>query len=630
MLQFKDIKPYLDVIGDTPQIELLHPYYNQSILEKREVQSLAGDAYPDYMDKNRPRELPSNKVHRKAIWDNAVKPVFSRVRKLVYSISQHSDYVVQFPNDNNQEDNLKKSTTQDFGVDGNLENWVWNEYADYLAKDPNAVIVFLPKEAENQSQRREAIAKILPCENVWMHKKGEFAVLLSDEKTPLEGQNFEYQYTGKILYFFDKDSYSIATQTAVQIEGDKAYMKWDILGLTQNEQGFNLTAIPHFCGMMPVRNFGFALKESKFSRKYELYESIYSKVKTFIKSANQRYSDYQLEALNSVTTLHWIREAPCNHCDGEGEIDKWDSEGLEKNRIVCPTCQGKKIHTQYSANDRIVISASVEKTLTDTKVVNPSGDVAGSIQNDPINMKELYLKFEEEVRKIFEGMGLSSLNYMALEISGKAKVEDKDETIQFMKDVAMHVKGILDFSYWCNAGIIYGMTKKITDLVPTISVPNRFNLDRASEMQADLKEAITSGFDGGIKDILILKYIEQISGAESVQYERYALRIQLDGYRHFSLEQKQNMISNASTLGDRTSVQFTDLMKEIQFSINFENIYQDCTMEVFDFNELTLKEKKVKMLAYGDKYFTVKPANEEIYAFTQRPTVNVVDSKQIN
>ena len=178
----------MELLGALPRKELLHPYYFDSIKVKKDLLEITGDEYPEYMAKNRPRESETNAKYRKETWDNVAKPFVGRITKTLFSISQNSDYNVQFPIENDPTDNLQTYLTENFGAEGNMEKWLWREVVDNVRKDPNAVLMYLPIEAIDTNNRREVVGKIIPCENVWVHKKGEFAVLVSDEKTPLSGQ----------------------------------------------------------------------------------------------------------------------------------------------------------------------------------------------------------------------------------------------------------------------------------------------------------------------------------------------------------------------------------------------------------------------------------------------------------
>lgn len=635
MLTWEKIKPYLEISGDLPKKQLLHPFYDEAKKYREEMIELFGDKYPKWMDLNRPRESDDHKKYRKEIFANPIKPVQTRVFGFIKSIQNSADYYIRYADESNEEvETFEHYVKEKFGLDGSLENWIWNEGIDAMKIDPNSVMVFIPKETTNELNRRDVEGKFLPCTNVWQLKRGEFAVIESDEKTQLQGEIYEQDYSGKILYFFDTESYCVAKQLTKPdplVNNDFNYFtQWEVMGFNAESQ--TLTPDLHYCEGLPVVKVGRLLKDQKMSRRYELFVSELEPVIANLKKAIRRDSDREVEAIVSTTTLHWrMATGECKNCAGTGKKNDLSAEGYPI-QTTCKVCGGSGKDTPKTSLDMTVVSTEKinEGLMGGDKVVNPIIPPGGSVQNVPINMQAMRTEYSNEVEESFTGLGLGTFNYLALNQSGVAKREDKEEGIRFFVNMANHIaKNLLIWGHWCVASIRYGISGKQLDLMPTINIPTRTNLDTIDEVRNQLKEAIETKMDSGIIDTLQLKLLKLEAGDDSLEYNRYHLRMRLDGFRNMSEQQKWFAIGNLATLGDRNSDSYLQAVKAYQFSINFDKIYQDAIIETEGFDAMMLSEKKKIMDEIAKRYETIKPASEPITQLTQNPPVNVINQNQI-
>jgi len=625
----KQVKPYLSLVGNAPRQELLHPFYQDSINHKNEILELFSLTYPKFMELTRPRESDAQKKYRKDVFQNPTLSIKERVFDYIKNIKKNADYAVKYASDagKNQED-YNNYVKEKFNREGDLEGWMWENAVNMVSLDPNAVMAFIPIESQTETEPRKVKGKFLPCENVWMHQKAEFAVILSDDKLPMAGEVYESQYTGAIIYFFDHESYCIAKQKSKTDSTNKS-VTWEILGLTSNEDGsINFNPPLHYCDGLPVRKLGKTLDKMLYSNKYELFKHELSSEFPFIRTTIKRFNDMEIEVNTATNTLHWRKKAPCNNCGGTGKVTIWENDS--KVASNCQKCKGEGWSFAMSSLDVHVVSDQIGEDWKGINQAIQATAPGGSVQNAPINLMALTDQYKEQYSSVFHNKGLSSLLPIHFAQSGTAKKEDKEGAIRFGTEWANHIcNNLLSWAYWCVASMRYGIAGNQLELMPDIAIPRQFNLDTKEEVGVQLKDAIVNKMDAGVIDTLQLKYLKLEAGEDSDAYKRYELRMLLDGYRGHSAEEKYLMISNEFALGDRTSEQFANKVKALYFSVNYDKIYQDAVIENYDFGHLSIQEKKLKMVEIATRYESILPADKPLESFTQRSPVNMQDRNQV-
>jgi hypothetical protein len=95
--QIKTVLEHISIDGQLPK-EMLHSYYEESKTIQSEIAKAFGDEYPDYLDKNRPREKKAHKDYRKDIYRNPLKGFLDKqIGRLDY-IPESDDFSVVWPN----------------------------------------------------------------------------------------------------------------------------------------------------------------------------------------------------------------------------------------------------------------------------------------------------------------------------------------------------------------------------------------------------------------------------------------------------------------------------------------------------------------------------------------------------
>lgn len=641
MLDFESqIKPYL--IGATKKDfpkELVHPYYNLSKKVKQNIAETFADEYPSFLDKNRPKERKEFKSYRKDIFKNLVLPFRTKVRNQFLSIRNAEDFYIQFKS----EENLDEKRTLEyycenlFGLHKSVQNWIWNEWLKLFLEDPNSVGVILPVEKASQNEYRDARGLFLPCDNVIYFAQGQFAVLLSLETSTYTDATGKKKTDGKILYFFDNESYTIATQISEFREGGSYLAQFSLLGIDPlvnevGETGYYFNFPLHGSTEFPVFNVGMTVKESKAFGKFNLYDSIIADAIPHLQTAMQRANDKEISAIHHTALREWqYTQKKCGCGDGTVKKEVLDSDGNFVSFVneTCPKCGGSGYTAFVDSLEIMLVTPPKPVGFDDDKVAvmptPPGGYIEGSIEP----LKAFREEFEYEIRDAYKALGMEHLNESPIVQSGISKKYDRGELSQLLTNVSRFLKEeIFDTVFECIDSIRYGFSGKSGQQLPVVSTPKRFDLSTEEITRLELEQAINKGFDSSIIDSKTLKYIEQATGKESEFYKKYELRMKIDPYRSLTNEDKSFEIANLFVTADRESEQFNHQLRKLYFSKNFEACLQEALITNADFWAKEVKDQKAILESINDQLFSVLNKDKEVIALALRPTVDIKNNNQ--
>ncbi|MFC0183353.1 hypothetical protein ACFFJX_12620 [Pseudarcicella hirudinis] len=469
MLDFEtQIKPYL--LGASKKEfpkELLHPYYEQSKKVKSNISETFADIYPGFLDKNRPKEKKEYKAYRQDIFKNLVLPFRTKVRNQFNSIRNAEDFYIHFPDTKkvDEKDTLEYYCEKEFGMHKSVSNWVWNEWLPLFLQDPNAVGVILPVETDNPNKFRDVRGLFIPCENVIMFAQGRFAVLKSLEKSTYIDSNGKIKKDGIILYFFDHDSYSIATQISEIREGGTLSSQFYLLGIETLQTEENTVAYfkfpEHYSPEFPVFNVGMIVKESQEFGKYNLYDTIIADAIPHLQTAMQRANDKEISALHHTALREWQytqKKCSCENGKVQKELLDADNNFLMYAQENCPKCGGSGYTAFVDSLEIMLVTPPDPSGFDDDKKpaampTPPGGYIEGSIEP----LKAFREEFEYEIRDAYKALGMEHLNESPLVQSGVSKKYDRGELSQLLTNVSRFIKEeIFDTVFTCIDSIRYG------------------------------------------------------------------------------------------------------------------------------------------------------------------------------
>jgi hypothetical protein len=640
MLDFqRDIKPYLIPHGVTlPQDKLLHPYYKQSVEHASLIDSVFGDAYPEFLQVDRPkeREKKSHRNFRAAIYKAITKPFRRRLIRTLSAIRNADDFVIEFPlPDTNikHEDTLLYYTNEEFGPWKSVEEWFWGQVVQRYIDDPNSAAVLVPQIPDDATAYRTVLPLWVGSKQIWYHAEGVRSVICAEKKNPVISGGVTTK-DGLILYFFDKESYCVAKQIAV-VDG---VTQWDILGLevVQGEDGtiYQRENFPrHYFRVMPVFKVGSVISKTSDDGEFVFYESMVSDAIPNLKTVLQRSSDIDIEALLHTGSLEWqYVTKKCNVCSGDGYTESKQDGKTRKIKTTCTRCKGAGYDIFDSNLEKILISPPTQSSFEDDKPLTLPTPPAGMIERSPDAIKEFREEYKRNFTEAYQAIGLGHISdQIFMSSSGISKRYDRAEAENMVMDVSNHFTlKLLRPVYEATDCIRYGPVNMHGQQKPTVKSPKRFDLNTIDATREELNDAMQHEYSEELKDSLQIKYLEQKDGKESDGYKILRIKSRLDPHRNKTDEMKSFLISQAYLTMDRKSDEFRETVKQIQFSINFEAVLRDAIMEDPDFYLKTTQEQYAILMLKNETYFSIRPADQPIEMSTLAPLVNAKDVDQMN
>lgn len=650
MLDFKrDIEPYLQLYSDNrPKTSLRHSFYQASIDHRDRLRTAFRKAYPDYLNINRPKEREAYKKYRAEIYRNPMRSLRRKAIDSLDYIQQADDFAVSFPALKEEaKDSLKELVTDTrYTKDGSLQEWFFGKVRKKYVDDPNAVIVMLPMvEAASDNERVVPVPLLINCENVYQHRKGEFAVLESPEKTFIQTDN-GVNKTGKILIFVDADSYCIARQTAQRTVNNSPILLWDITGMDQmvdpedpEKMVSVFAARKHNCPVMPCRKIG-KINEDEAEEKNgkttgytlvssndqgeEYYESILSDALPHIEGVQEVSSDIQVERNFHVSGEEWrFAQKRCansnltgGNCDS-GRVHLLNSEGQPTGQTMpCPNCKGTGMDNSGSGVGGIILVSpptanSLQEEGRPTNLPIPPG---GFIPRNIEPLQEFVKEVEREKKGAYETINMQFLMESPIDQSGTAKRIDREELYRTLIVHGAHLCALLGFLYECAA-----YQRKQETEIPAVLAPVRLSIENSELTRQELVEAVNSEFDSNLRAPLEKKLIEYQSGKNSDYYRSYELREQMDPYKNYNMESKLFLLSAARLTMDVSSEQYKALSDRVWLSVHFDGLVADELRKGTGFWDLT-PEKQYERLIAGVKLITGVAKPVAIDAKTGLPT----------
>jgi len=620
MLDFnRDIAPYLRLGADKrPSAQLRHTFYTASIDHRDHLRRVFRKSYPIYLDLNRPKEQKQSKAYRKLIYRNPFRGMKTRLIETLDHIRQADDFAVVFPDDQRRSqqaaDTLQAYVEQGFSGDGSALDWFWKRVRPLYVNDPNAVMLVLPAEQPlSDTQRVEPRAFLIPCENVYQHRRGKFAVLELTERSTVTYADKRIKEDGRILVFIDHETYAIARQVGeekVQETGKLNYT-WEITGLQEivtedGRQALSFRPPLHGCPEMPAVKLGKQQQdEAEESRtgqverlkRYEsedpleeFYESVLSDSLPHIETAQQIENDLAVERNFHVSSQEWryiTKRCPDekhteNPCIGGFKTVRGADDHLS-GLVKCTTCQGTGMDHSGSGTEIIGVTPPSATTIQDegrptNLPIPPGGFIPRSIE--PLT------KFVEEYKRQ-KAEAYATINMQFLEVtptdqSGTSKRYDRQELYRELNTQGVHLCGLLRKLYQWVAVQRYGNDEQ----VPAVLEPVRFDLENAELTRAELVEAKDKQFDPNLIAPLEKKLIEYQAGTDSDYYRRYELKERFDPYPNRSDEEKLFLLASAKIVNSPGSEQLQAIIERIMLSINWDGLVNDCVRTVPGFWEL--------------------------------------------
>lgn len=607
----KDVfQKYLEALiqGKNNYKAVAHPFYKDSIELEEKIEDCVKTELPKFIEKTCKKEKKQHREYRKDSFENTLLSFFKRITNSLRNIRNADDYTVLWNEGLEGLDEYKSLVEKRFGNYGNLEEFFWNIIVgNHYINKPNSVVALIPKEGVDQSTNRDIEPFIVDADEVIDFQKGKFACLIIDEEV-----EYDNGQKGIKVLFIDETSYLIATQNSVK--------------------SFTYDSEPtlHHAGELPAFKIGKSILEIEKDGLYELFASEIQESLPHVRTALRRKSDLDIVNSKLANPKEWqFQTVGCDTCSSTGKVKAENENGLLVD-VNCPSCGGSGKQVWDSSMDVLLLTPPVQKGFDDTPTVNIPTPPAGFVVLPKESVDTIRSEYNEEHDATYRSCGMEYLNYQPLSQSGKAKEQDSEEFKKILLDNEKHFLFLLHKLYKVSE-LIYtlGVDKGYS---PSIPLAMRFDVTNAEKTRTELKDAINNNFPQALQDTFSIQLLDSRSGTDSLEYKQFLLQKRFDSFRGKSPQEKILMKSSCYQLGNRGTVQNVFMIKQLDKSLYFDAILNQCLFDNPKLFDLDLDNQIALMDATFEQYFAnVLDPSQPIGEVTQlnvNPPVSFTDNNQ--
>lgn len=503
-----------------------HAFYKKTMEIAEEMCVHADGLFPQkLLYTRRPNEPLEVMEYRKLIFSANTKPTFSKILSSLQKIRRSADWSIRFSGEFakiREGETLEDYTEYYYPGFTSVTNWVFTLMLRKYLIDPNAVVMVKPMETVvEQTDFVKPIAQVFDSSEVidfvdedyavLCHKTG--AIYVSGNKL-VRGRRYYVCTTMQIL-------------TYDQVDGR---MRFALV----EEYNHNL-------GVLPV----FKLKGTLIDQvdTNYLYESKIAGIIPELNEAIREYSDLQAAKVLHIYPERWeITQNECLNCKGTrlrpNPAYTGPNCGCEA-QIACDKC-----------NNGYVVSGPYSKIL-----IKPAGMGEQNIPSPPAGYVEKDVDIVEIMEKgvdahIYKALASINFEFLAktpLAESGIAKEVDKDELNNMVHGIAEDIVSAMDNIYWLIAlqrySVIYNKDE-IGEMVPEISVPEKYDMLSSDHLQEELKTAKESKFNPVLLNAMEREYAAKKFNTDPDVSDMVQLILSLDPLPNISEDDKMSRLSN--------------------------------------------------------------------------------------
>lgn len=548
-----------------------HCFYDETVDAAEEMAVHADGGFPDKLIKERrPNEPQEVLDYRQTIFVPKTKPVFSKIISSLSKIRRSSDWSIRYEGDFPripEGETLEDYCEAYYPYFTSVTNWIYSVWLKKYLVDPNAVVFIYPEEMPDEQNRYlKPFTYIFDSAHVLDFVQGDYAVLVNPEGctyTVARGDQ-----SGKSFYVITTER----IQRYDQADGrGTMILAWDY---------------QHNLQELPVYKIGAVISDSKGIN--FLYESRIAGVKPEFDEAIREYSDLQAAKVLHIYPERWeYTNHECLNCKGSGKRPNpaWTHDCNCPSDITCDTCSGKGF----------VVAGPYSKIM-----VKPSGVGEQPIPTPPAGYVEKdveIVKVQEEsiTKHIIDGLAAINFEFLIntpLNQSGTAKEVDKDELNNTVHSIAEDMVRNMDWIYWIIAKYRYGLIyseDEISEMVPTIAVPEKYDILSTNHLEAQLKNAKDSKANSVIVNALEIEYANKAFNADPAVRDTVELVLSLDPLANISEDDKMSRLSNKGITKETYVI-----------SSNIHSFIQRAIEENKGFAEMELPKQREIILKYAE------------------------------
>lgn len=551
-------------------------YYDKAIEIADKMKVHADGLFPrKLLEERRPNEPLDVKVYREKIWVPITKPEFSKVFSSLQKIRRSEDWTIRFEGLDEftkiaDDENLENYTEINFPYFTSVTNWVFSLLLRKHSIDSNGVAIVMPllfDVPENEYIKPFPI--VFDSVDVIDYREEDYAVLNNPlGATYMAPNNIEVK--GK--------SYFIVTTKDIlrydQIDGRNNFA----LAL-EYEHG-----LPIFPGFT-VKGVLIDQTDNQF-----LYEQRIAGMLPELEEAVREYSDLQAAKVLHIYPERWeFTNTECKTCNGTSrrQNPNWTTDCNCEPFIPCdnPHCRnGYVVSGPYS---KIMIKPP-NSLEPGTQIPNPP---AGYVQKDVEIIKIQEAGVDKHKYNALASINFQFLSKTPLSESGIAKEVDKDELNNTVHSIAEDLVSNMDSLYRIIAYYRYKELYSFDDIelmLPTIPVPEKFDILSPQHLGEELGKAKTNKFNPAITNSLEVEFAGKKFNADQSIRNKVQLILELDPLPNISEDDKMTRLSNKGIS-----------LETYVISSNIQEFVQRALDEDPEFADKPLKEQKKTMLKFA-------------------------------
>lgn len=528
----------------------------------------------ELIESRRPNEPAEVQAYRKKVWKPKTKPTFGRIISSLGKIRRSSDWSISYPKTEfsriSEGETLQDYCEDNFPKFRSVTNWVFSLLLKKDLVDPNAICLIVPMKFDvEETEFVKPFPYLFDSVDVIDHVDDDYVLLKYPAGAVYYTEKGQIRYGKSFIY---ADGFVIEKWNQVNVKGDMRQ---------EYEYAHGLPEVPFFkLGAVTIE-----ASETDY-----LFASRIEDILPELDEAIREYSDLQAGIVLHAYPERWeftSAECPaCNHTGLRPNPLSTDDNPLDPVDCNYPGCNHGYITTgPYS---------KIQVRPTDMGINQQSSPIppAGYIEKD---IAILTFMQNSISKHIFDG--LSAINFQFLEQSpqaqsGVAKEVDKDELNNTVNAIAEDIVRIMDSVYRIIAFYRYFTQygEETVEMLPTISVPERFDILSVNYLSEELDKAKKSGFNPAILNALEVEYSSKKFNADPEVSDFLGLILSLDPLSNITEDEKISRLSNKGIT-----------QKSYVISSNIQAFVQRALQEDEGFATAEYSEQVKKMETYADE-----------------------------
>lgn len=539
--------------------EAMHPWREENIRAANRIAVHAEGKFPeDLITERRPNEPKEVLEYREKIFVAKTKPTFSKVFSSLQKIRRSQEWSINYPSKKftriNEQETLYQYCEKKYPFFTSITNWIFDVVLRKYLIDPNAVgFVYVPNMEVEENEYVKPICEIFSSENVIDFMPEDYAVL---------------KIEAGVNYYHDGH---LTRGTSFYVVTTERIMRYD---QTASNVWTKVSDMLHELGELPVFQLkGIVIDHTAKGFKYE---SRIAAMLPELDEAIREYSDLQAaKVLHIYPERYEYTNTDCKACRGLGKYPNpaWTVDCGCEAELTCSTCHGLGVVSNYGPYAKMLLKPNNNAVDGNTAFLPPPGYV----QKDTgiVELQETGVK-----NHLYYALAAINYEFLAeapLSTSGVSKEFDRDEANNWTHSVGEDIVAFADSVYWFTAKYRYKnlySDDDIESMLPSINVPERFDLVSSTQMQKELTDAKNGKFNPLIQSALEDSYTAARFSTEPEVRKRLQLTFKLDPLPNVSEDEKMSMLSNGG-ISKESYIISSNINEFIQRAIDADKSFVD-------------------------------------------------------